>query len=155
MLILVFTVDDETTNEEKIMLQSLLHSVGLCYEVPESQINAYCGLFSSGIGFMFQILEALSDGAVKMGIPRDKSLEIAAQTMKGAAELLLQDKTHPGVLKDAVCSPGTFNIHVKVVKIFSCSAHFICTFRCYRRNYDCRYCRIREIWHEECIDQCH
>lgn len=44
---------------------------------------AYCGLFSSGIGFMFPILEGLSDGAVNMGIPRDLSLQIAAQTMKG------------------------------------------------------------------------
>jgi len=88
-------------------LQELLSSVGLCYQVPESQINAYCGLFSSGIGFMFPILEGLSDGAVKMGIPRDLSLQIAAQTMKGAAELILDDKTsHPGVLKDSVCSPG-------------------------------------------------
>jgi len=55
---------------------------------------------------MFPILEAMSDGAVKVGIPREISLKMAAQTMKGAAELLLQEKVHPGVLKDAVCSPG-------------------------------------------------
>jgi len=55
---------------------------------------------------MCPILEGLSDGAVKMGLPRDLSLQIAAQTMKGAAELILADKSHPGQLKDSVCSPG-------------------------------------------------
>jgi len=55
---------------------------------------------------MFPILEGLSDGAVKLGIPRQTSIEIAAQVMKGAGELLLHEKLHPGVLKDKVCSPG-------------------------------------------------
>lgn len=55
-------------------------------------------------------MEALSDGAVKMGIPRAVSLEIAAQVMKGAGELYLHNKLHPGSLKDMVCSPGgTYN----------------------------------------------
>lgn len=51
-------------------------------------------------------MEALSDGAVKMGIPRSISLEIAGQVMKGAGELYLKKKMHPGLLKDMVCSPG-------------------------------------------------
>ena len=56
---------------------------------------------------MFVILEAMSDGAVSMGIPRDLSLKIAAQTMKGAAEIVLTDENiHPAILKDSVCSPG-------------------------------------------------
>lgn len=60
---------------------------------------------------MFPVLEGMADGGVKMGIPRDLSLQIAAQTMKGAAELLLEDtgdssSPHPGQLKDSVCSPG-------------------------------------------------
>lgn len=59
---------------------------------------------------MFPILEAMADGGVKMGIPRDLSIQISAQTMKGAAELLLNNKdpslSHPGQLKDSVCSPG-------------------------------------------------
>lgn len=60
---------------------------------------------------MFPILEGMADGGVKMGIPRDLSMQIAAQTMKGAAELLLNgadlpDFRHPGQLKDSVCSPG-------------------------------------------------
>lgn len=59
---------------------------------------------------MFPILEAMADGGVKMGIPRDISIKISAQTMKGAAELLLNNTdptlSHPGQLKDSVCSPG-------------------------------------------------
>lgn len=55
---------------------------------------------------MFPILEGMADGAVKMGIPRAIALRLAAQTMKGAGELLLQEGKHPGALKDEVCSPG-------------------------------------------------
>jgi len=55
---------------------------------------------------MCPIVEALSDGAVKMGLPRATSLEMAAQVLKGAGELLLKGTTHPAVLKDMVCSPG-------------------------------------------------
>lgn len=55
---------------------------------------------------MFPILEAMSDGAVKVGIPRAISLEIAAQVMKGAGELYLNSGIHPAALKDTVCSPG-------------------------------------------------
>jgi pyrroline-5-carboxylate reductase len=64
---------------------------------------------------MFPILEAMSDGAVKVGIPRDVSLRLAAQTMKGAAELLLQEISHPAVLKDSVCSPG-MSIYAKFIQ---------------------------------------
>lgn len=81
----VYTMDLNSSPQEKELLSKLLGSVGLSFEVPENQINAYCGLFSSGVGFMFPILEGLSDGAVKMGIPRDLSLQIAAQTMKGSS----------------------------------------------------------------------
>lgn len=104
----VYTIGIGTSESEKTLLQNLLSTNGLAYEVPEAQINAYCGLFGSGIGFMFVILEAMSDAAVSMGIPRDLSLRIAAQTMKGAAELSLDEKEqlHPAILKDIVCSPG-------------------------------------------------
>lgn len=103
----VYAMGDDATEEHRQTLQGIFAKIGLCYQVPEDQINAYCALFSSGIGFMFPILEAMSDGAVKHGIPRDISVKLAAQTMKGAAELILSDSsTHPGQLKDSVCSPG-------------------------------------------------
>ncbi|CAL8138198.1 unnamed protein product [Orchesella dallaii] len=102
----VFSGPADTTDAERNLLNNIFKPIGLFYEVPEGQINAYGGLFGSGIGFMFPIIEALSDGAVKVGIPRNISLEIAAQVMKGAGELILQKKKHPGAMKDAVCSPG-------------------------------------------------
>ncbi|CAG7729324.1 unnamed protein product [Allacma fusca] len=103
----VYSMGEKASEEHEKTLTQFLSPISDCYKVPESQINAYCGLFASGIGFMFPILEAMSDGAVKMGIPRELSLKIAAQTMKGAAELILNDDhIHPGTLKDSVCSPG-------------------------------------------------
>ncbi|ODM96989.1 Pyrroline-5-carboxylate reductase 1, mitochondrial [Orchesella cincta] len=108
----VYTMGQDAQKTDKVNLEKLLYALGLTYQVPESQINAYCGLFASGIGFMFPILEAMADGGVKMGIPRDLSLQISAQTMKGAAELLLNNDAsdpslnHPGQLKDSVCSRG-------------------------------------------------
>ncbi|ODN01469.1 Pyrroline-5-carboxylate reductase 3 [Orchesella cincta] len=102
----VFTGPDDTTDEERTLMNNLFKPLGLFYEVPESHINAYIGLFGSGIAYMFPIIEALSDGAVKLGIPRNVSLEIAPQVLKGAAELLIQKKMHPGAMKDTVCSPG-------------------------------------------------
>ena len=55
---------------------------------------------------MYMFLEALSDGAVACGLPRAKAMDYAAMTMAGAAEIYLRTHTHPGMLKDAVCSPG-------------------------------------------------
>jgi len=63
-------------------------------------------LSGSGPAYMYVFLEALADGAVACGIPRRKAYEYAAMTMAGAAQLFLQSEQHPGVLKDAVCSPG-------------------------------------------------
>lgn len=79
---------------------------GLLDELEERLIDAASAVSGSGPAYLYLMLEALADGAVACGIPRAKALDYAAMTMAGAAELYLQTKTHPGALKDAVCSPG-------------------------------------------------
>ena len=79
---------------------------GLLDELDEKLIDAASALSGSGPAYVYVFLEALADGAVACGIPRAKAYEYAAMTMAGSAQLYLQTKTHPGALKDAVCSPG-------------------------------------------------
>jgi len=104
--VVVYTCHSGCIPDDKRVIESMFMPIGLCHEVQDAQINAYCALSGSGVGFMFPIMEALSDGAVKMGIPRVISMEIAAQVMKAAGEMYLRNKIHPAAMKDMVCSPG-------------------------------------------------
>ena len=79
---------------------------GLLDALDEHLIDAASAISGSGPAYMYVFLEALADGAVACGIPRAKAYEYAAMTMVGSAQMYLQSKTHPGALKDAVCSPG-------------------------------------------------
>jgi pyrroline-5-carboxylate reductase len=79
---------------------------GLLDALDESLIDAASAVSGSGPAYMYVFLEALADGAVACGVPRAKAYEYAAMTMIGSAEMYLKTKTHPGALKDAVCSPG-------------------------------------------------
>ena len=83
-----------------------MEKCGLLDELEERLIDAGSAISGSGPAYMYVFLEALADGAVACGIPRAKAYEYAAMTMVGAAEMYLLTKTHPGALKDAVCSPG-------------------------------------------------
>ena len=87
-------------------LAALLAPAGLVDPVPEGLIDAASAVSGCGPAFCALFLEALADGGVACGLPRTKALAYAAQTMAGTAQLMLQNGTHPGVLKDAVCSPG-------------------------------------------------
>lgn len=86
--------------------RDLLGAVGLVDEVPESLLDAITGLSGSGPAYVFTVIEALADGGVLMGLPRDAALRAAAQTVLGAAQMVIQTKQHPGQLRDAVTSPG-------------------------------------------------
>ncbi len=79
---------------------------GIVDALPEKLIDAASALSGSGPAYMYLMIEALADGAVACGLPRDKAIVYAAATMEGAAQMLLSSKQHPGMLKDAVCSPG-------------------------------------------------
>ena len=88
------------------MVRTFLNSVGRTVQVPESMLDAVTGLSGSGPAFVYLMIEALSDGGVRMGLPRDIATTLAAQTVLGAARMVLETGLHPGVLKDQVTSPG-------------------------------------------------
>jgi len=88
------------------LAKQILESVGMAVEVPERLINSITGLSGSGPAYGFQMIEAMSDGAVAAGLPRDLATPLAAQTLLGAAKMVLETGEHPGKLKDMVTSPG-------------------------------------------------
>lgn len=96
----------QATEEDAELVRRLLTTVGLAIEVPESQLDAVTGLSGSGPAYVFAMIEALSDGGVLMGLPRATATTLAAQTLLGAAKMVLETGEHPGALKDAVTSPG-------------------------------------------------
>ncbi len=101
-----YALGQAATTEDGELVKRLLSAVGVAYEVNESLIDAVTGLSGSGPAYGYMIIEALSDGGVAAGLPRDISTRLAAQTMLGAAKMVLETGKHPGELKDMVCSPG-------------------------------------------------
>lgn len=94
-------------SEEKITeLEQLLGGAGLVDRVEEKYLDAVTGLSGSGPAFVYLFIEALADGGVLAGLPRDKALRYAAQTVLGSAAMVLETGKHPGELKDMVTSPG-------------------------------------------------
>ena len=94
------------SEDDSAFVMRLLSTVGRAFCVPEQQLDAVTGLSGSGPAYVFQIIEALSDAGVKMGLPRDTATQLAAQTLLGAAQMVLTTGQHPAALKDAVTSPG-------------------------------------------------
>lgn len=101
-----FSRGQYATEDDSQLVQRLLSNVGIAVEVPEKLLDAVTGLSGSGPAYVYQIIEALSDGGVRMGLPRDTATKLAAQTVFGAAQMVLSTGQHPGALKDAVTSPG-------------------------------------------------
>ncbi|XP_075214222.1 pyrroline 5-carboyxlate reductase [Lycorma delicatula] len=93
-------------DEHKDVVKKIFSVNGYCEEVSEYLINPIGALSGSGPAYVYQIIEAMSDGAVKLGVPRSMSYTLAAQTLLGSAKMVLQTGRHPGELKDEVCSPG-------------------------------------------------
>jgi len=94
------------TSEDLALARNIFSSVGRTVLVEERLMDAVTGLSGSGPAYVFMMIEALADGGVKVGLPRELALELAAQTVYGAAKMVLETKEHPGRLKDMVSSPG-------------------------------------------------
>jgi pyrroline-5-carboxylate reductase len=92
--------------EDAALVETLFNAVGKAFAMPENLLDAVTGLSGSGPAFVYVMIEAMADGGVRMGLPRDAALALAAQTVLGAAKMVLETKQHPGQLKDAVTSPG-------------------------------------------------
>ena len=86
--------------------QAMFEAVGRVVVVEEKHIDAVTGLSASGTAFVYILLESLAEGGVKVGLPRDVSTLLAAQTMLGAARMVLDTGDHPALLKDAVTTPA-------------------------------------------------
>jgi pyrroline-5-carboxylate reductase len=101
-----FAVGSSATRADAQTVQQFLGSVGIALEVKEKLLDAVTGVSGSGPAYGFLMIEALADGGVAAGLPRDIAQRLAAQTLLGAAKMVLETGQHPGALKDAVCSPG-------------------------------------------------
>lgn len=95
-------VDEETVN----LVMHLLSPSGLVEKTPEHLMDAVTAVSGSGPAYGYLFIDALADAAVCMGLPRAQAIRYAAQTLKGAAEMVLETGKHPAELKDSVCSPA-------------------------------------------------
>jgi pyrroline-5-carboxylate reductase len=96
----------EVSEAKAAEIEGILGAAGVADRVEERYMDAVTGLSGSGPAFVYLFIEALADGGVQAGLPRDKALRYAAQTVLGAASMVKTTELHPGVLKDMVCSPG-------------------------------------------------
>lgn len=103
---ILYTANHAVTEEEKGAFVHLLSQAGQLDEIPEALIDAGSAVSGCGPAFVYLFVEALADAGVQCGLPRDKALQYAAQTVCGAGRMAVVDGRHPAALKDAVCSPG-------------------------------------------------
>lgn len=101
-----FAAGKSAAPEDIELVKELFSSVGIAFQVKEGLLDAVTGLSGSGPAYVYLMIEALSDGGVAAGLPREIATRLAAQTVLGGARMVLETGLHPGVLKDMVTSPG-------------------------------------------------
>ena len=101
-----YATADGVTAEDIEVAERIFGAVGIVIRVKEELLDAVTGLSGSGPAFVYTVIEALADGGVLMGLPRDSALRLASQTVLGAAAMALETGLHPAQLRDQVTSPG-------------------------------------------------
>ena len=103
---ITYCTDDRVTKQDEDAFLAAMRGAGTLDKIPESLIDAASALSGCGPAFAYMFIDALADGAVECGLPREKALTYAAKTLLGASKTLLESGKHPAKLKDEVCSPG-------------------------------------------------
>jgi pyrroline-5-carboxylate reductase len=101
-----FSRGPSATEADAKHVEQILSSVGRAFEVPETALDAVTGLSGSGPAFIYRVIESLAAGGAEMGLPSELALQLAAQTAKGAAEMVLTTGRSPAELREQVTSPG-------------------------------------------------
>ena len=101
-----YALGSAATAEDALLASALLKAVGTVTEVPEKLLDTVTGLSGSGSAYVYTIIEALADGGVLCGLSKAQAIELAAQTLAGAANMVLTTGDHPAALRDQVTSPG-------------------------------------------------
>ena len=101
-----FALGKSAKPEDKDTVMKLLQSVGIAFVVEEKLLDAVTGLSGSGPAFVYVVIEAMADGGVLAGLPRNIAVKLAAQTVFGAAKTVLDSNAHPAIMKDMVASPA-------------------------------------------------
>jgi pyrroline-5-carboxylate reductase len=102
----VFETPNNLNNDEQAFVENIFSALGQIDHAPCKAMDAVTGVSGSGPAYVFMFIEALADAGVLCGLPRAQAQKLAAQTVMGSAKMVLDTGSHPGLLKDAVCSPG-------------------------------------------------
>ncbi len=101
-----YALGANATPDDAAITEKIFGAVGVVVRVKENLLDVVTGLSGSGPAYVYLVIEALSDAGVLMGLPRDLSLKLAAQTVAGAAQMVVETGRHPAALRDEVTSPG-------------------------------------------------
>ena len=102
----VFETPDTLPADQKAFIETVFMALGKVESAPVKLMDAVTAVSGSGPAYVFMFIEALADAGVLCGLPRNMAMTLASQTVLGASKMVLDSDTHPGALKDAVCSPG-------------------------------------------------
>jgi pyrroline-5-carboxylate reductase len=110
----VLCANDSLSEDEIVVVEQLFQCFGKTERLEEKLMDAVPSISGSSPAYVYMLIEAMADGGVRQGIPRDKAYRLAAQAVLGAAKMVLETGVHPGKLKDDVCTPGGATIEAVV-----------------------------------------